>query len=122
MNTISYIIYLSITSWITIVVGSRLHKNGYWYIIDLFNGDEAFTESVNKLLLVGYYLLNIGYLAATISHWSAISTIQQMMETIIRKVGVVTIALAIIHYCNMTILMLFAHYQKRIKTQINLHK
>jgi hypothetical protein len=47
MNTIAYIIYLLITSWITVVVGSRLHKHGYWYIIDLFAGNVELTKSVN---------------------------------------------------------------------------
>jgi hypothetical protein len=113
MNTIAYIIYICITSWITIVVGNKLHKHGYWYIIDLFTGNVQLTNSVNKLLLIGYYLLNIGYVAATIAYWQRITSVLIMVELIVNKIGIIIIGLAIIHYINMAILMIVSRMQKQ---------
>jgi hypothetical protein len=113
MNTLAYIIYLVITVGITVKVGGKLHKHGYWFILDLFANNQAITTSVNKLLLIGYYLLNIGYVAITINNWQSIATPVQLVEIITTKVGIIIIGLAIIHYFNMLVLYLAAAYQRK---------
>ena len=59
-NIIGYFIYLPITAFITIVVGKSFHKHGILYIKSIIP-ETKIASSLNNLLLIGYYLVNIGY-------------------------------------------------------------
>ena len=100
MNTLAYIVYLWFTFTITVLVGRRFYKNGRLFILNLAK-EEALTDSINKLLLVGYYLLNLGYAALILKGWEQIETKAQLTEVIISKTGRIILILAVIHYFNM---------------------
>ena len=69
MNTLSYILYIAITYIITVHVGLIFYRNGKVFILNLLHGDERLTNFINRVLLVGYYLLNLGYVAVSIQSW-----------------------------------------------------
>ncbi|MGN6509013.1 MAG: hypothetical protein ACTHLD_06090, partial [Chitinophaga sp.] len=69
MNTLAYLIYFVITGFITIWVGRRFYRNGRLFILALMRQDEALTDAINRILLIGYYLLNLGYATMMISTW-----------------------------------------------------
>ena len=77
---ITYSFYLIITIALTIWVARTLFKNGKVFLIDIFHGNKEVAESVNNLLLVGFYLINIGYAVYTLQVTSAISNVQQVIE------------------------------------------
>ena len=58
---ITYSFYLAITIALTVWVARTLFKNGKVFLIDIFHGNKELADSVNNLLLVGFYLINIGY-------------------------------------------------------------
>ena len=62
---ISYMIYLSITVYITVIVGWECYKNGLVYVTSIFK-DKKLVEAINRILLTGYYLTNIGYAIMTL--------------------------------------------------------
>ena len=64
MNTITvtYLSYLAISISLTIWVAQTLHKNGRVFLIDVLQGNESLADSVNHLLVVGFYLINLGRL------------------------------------------------------------
>jgi hypothetical protein len=64
----TYITYLAISIALTVWVARTLHKNGRIFLVDSFHGNEPLADSVNHLLVVGFYLINIGYVALA---WSA---------------------------------------------------
>ena len=57
----TYLIYLAVSIALTIWVARTLHKNGRVFLVDVFHGNEALADSVNHLLVVGFYLINFGY-------------------------------------------------------------
>ena len=59
MNILAYIFYLLITYIITFKVGLIFYRNGKIYILKLMRGNEHLSASINRLLLIGYYLLNL---------------------------------------------------------------
>ena len=63
MNTIviTYLTYLALSIGLTVWVAQTLHKNGRVFLVDVFHGNEALADSVNHLLVVGFYLINLGY-------------------------------------------------------------
>ena len=60
-TTISYSLYLLIAIPVTIWVAKTLHRNGRVFLVDCFHGNAEMADSVNHLLVVGFYLINIGF-------------------------------------------------------------
>ena len=56
-----YLLYLAITAGFTIWVAKTLYKNGRAFLVEAFGGNEPIADSVNHLLVVGFYLINFGY-------------------------------------------------------------
>ena len=104
MNTIAYIIYLLLTYLITVHVGLKFYKNGRLYILYLLNGDKELTNFINRLLLVGYYLLNLGYAAIMISFWQIITSWIDLFISICVMTGRIMLTLGFIHFINMTVI------------------
>ncbi|TWI81564.1 hypothetical protein IQ13_2582 [Lacibacter cauensis] len=116
MNSIAYIIYLLLTYFITVHVGLRFYRNGRIYILGLLEGNEALTDFINKLLLVGYYLLNLGYAALMIQLWTTVVTWLALFESIFIMTGRIMLTLALIHFMNMLVIYLI-----RKRQQASLH-
>lgn len=104
MNTLSYIIYLLLTYIITVHVGLRFYKNGRVYILNLLHGHEDLTDFINRLLLVGYYLLNLGYAAVMLRFWKTITNYTDLFTTLCTRIGTILLTLALIHFVNMTVI------------------
>ena len=100
MNTFAYFTYLFITYIITVNVGLRFYRNGRIFILQLLGGDERLTEFINRLLLIGYYLLNLGYAAFTISQWQTLTTWTEFLVSICTMTGRILLILAVMHQGN----------------------
>lgn len=101
LNLIAYSIYLLITLVIIIKVGSMCYHNGNIFIANLIPNDTEYGLRINNLLLTGYYLLNIGYAVITLSNWSTISSLTQMLEIISYHTAIIICVLATLHYFNL---------------------
>ena len=109
MNTLAYIIYLSITWFITVHVGLRFYRNGSSYILNLLHGDEKLALFINRMLLTGYYLINLGYVAISINQWETITTWTGLLTSICTMTGKIMCVLAVMHYFNMAIILFLSH-------------
>ena len=98
-NTLSYIIYAPIAIYITVVVGYQCYKNGLVYVLSVFK-DKKVSESINKILLVGYYLTNIGYAIMIIKRWEKIENIIKMINVLSENLASIVMILALLHYLN----------------------
>lgn len=107
LNIWTYLVYLSLTAYITVVVGRSLHKHGIHHVKAAFE-DEKQAEVTNNLLLVGYYLINLGYLAISIVHWTVIASVEQLINSVSQKAGFIILILAGMHYINIAILQFLA--------------
>lgn len=107
-NILSYISYSIVTIYIIVWVGKMFHHNGRIFILDLFDGQPDTADTTNNLLLVAYYLFNIGYAIMQFSNWEHISDIASMVSSIARKSGVLVLLLAGLHYNNMFIIYLLS--------------
>ncbi|MBI5857942.1 MAG: hypothetical protein HZB42_09900 [Sphingobacteriales bacterium] len=112
MNILAYIFYLLITYIITFKVGLIFYRNGKVYILQLLQGNEHLSGSINRLLLIGYYLLNLGYAALMISTWKTVHTIEEVLVTVFSMTGKIMLTLAVIHFINMTVIYLLSKQRK----------
>jgi len=99
-----YASYLVISIALTIWVARTLYRSGRIFLLDAFHGNEALADSVNHLLVVGFYLINIGYIALALKTTSALATVREGIELESTKIGVVLLILGGMHFFNMFIL------------------
>ena len=110
----TYIVYIALSIPLTIWVAQTLHKNGRIFLIDSFRGNERLADSVNHLLVVGFYLINIGYVALALKERIAPTDIREVFETISRKIGVVMLVLGAMHFFN---ILVFSKMRRRALLQ-----
>lgn len=102
-HVLAYSIYLTVTILITVFVGRTLFRNGRVFLRDIFHGNLELAEAVDKLLLVGYYLVNMGYAVYAMIVNVNINDNRQLMEVLSQKVGVIVLILGAMHFFNMFI-------------------
>lgn len=108
-NITGYFIYLSITVFIILRVGKICYKNGNVYVAELIPNHADICQKINQVLLLGYYLLNIGYCAMTLISWQKITSSAQLIETIGIKTSIIIFIISILHYFNIIILTKYIH-------------
>lgn len=120
-NILAYSLYLLITAYTIFVVGKDLHRNGQPFVDKSFQ-DEQVAVNVNNVLLLGYYLVNIGYALLTITGWTPIYNWTSLVVELTGHIGLIYLILAILHYNNILCLRLYAHWQGiEFFTQKNQH-
>src|SRR5439155_9925965 len=105
----TYIVYIALSIPLTVWVAHTLHKNGRIFLIDSFHGNEQLADSVNHLLVVGFYLINIGYVALALKEGAAPADLREVFETISRKIGVVMLVLGGMHFFNVFVFSKMRH-------------
>ena len=101
--TFTYAAYLAISALITIWVARTLHRSGRLFLVQTFHGDDSLADSVNDLLVVGFYLLNFGYVALALRFGGRPTDLQAAIEILATKIGIVLIVLGAMHFANLAI-------------------
>ena len=111
----SYLVYVSISVALTMWVARTLHKNGRIFLVDAFHGNEALADSVNHLLVVGFYLINIGYVTLALKTAQKPFDMETAIELLSTKVGLVLLVLGGMHFMNMIV---FSRLRRRAMHEI----
>lgn len=106
----AYLLYLIISVSVTVWVARTLHKNGRVFLVDAFHGNETLADSVNHLLAVGFYLVNIGYVTLALKYGDKATDLTTLLEALSTKVGMVLVALGVMHFFNIYV---FNKFRKR---------
>ena len=96
----SYLVYLVISISVTIWVARTLYKNGRIFLVDAFHGDTDLAGSVNHLLVVGFYLINLGYVTYALTTDRTVNNLRSAIELVSTKVGTILIVLGVMHFFN----------------------
>ncbi len=94
-----YLLYLAVSIGLTIWVARTASRNGQIFLEDVF-ADERLARAVNSLLVVGFYLLNLGYVTVAMRHRDPIRSTSEAMEELSLKVGLVLLVLGALHFFN----------------------
>ena len=98
-----YTLYLLITVILTIWVARTLFRNGKVFLIDIFHGNQELAQAVNNLLLVGFYLINLGYAIYTLRVEFTVSNPRELIEQLSLKTGAIILILGGMHFLNMIV-------------------
>lgn len=107
---VTYILYLLCSLGLTVWVGRTLHQNGRIFLVDVFQGNEALADSVNHLLVVGFYLINFGFVSLALKLGYAVDSAQEAIEALSAKLGMVLVVLGGMHFFN---LYVFSRIRRR---------
>lgn len=99
-TVVTYVIYLGISVGLTLWVGRTLAVNGRQFLVDVFAGDERLAETVNRLLVVGFYLLNLGFVSLFLRIGGEVDGVRGAFEALSVKVGTVLLVLGAVHLIN----------------------
>ncbi|MEV7416382.1 hypothetical protein [Streptomyces sp. NPDC089919] len=100
----AYVIYLLVSIGLTVWVARTLSRNGRIFIADVLHGDEKLADAVNHLLVVGFYLVNLGFVSLYLRGAEDIEDPAGLFEALSRKLGVVLLVLGVMHLGNVWVL------------------
>jgi hypothetical protein len=106
----AYLLYLAVSVTLTVWVARTLHRNGRVFLVDVFHGNESMADSVNHLLVVGFYLINLGYVSLALKLGYDVTDVQGAIEALSWKVGTVLVVLGGMHFFN---LYVFSRIRRR---------
>ena len=105
----TYIAYLLVSVAVTIWVARTLHRRGAAFLVEAFAGNKELAESVNHLLVVGFYLINVGYVTVTMRSRGEIASFRGAIELFADKLGMVLLVLGVMHLFNVFV---FSRFRK----------
>jgi energy-converting hydrogenase Eha subunit C len=111
----TYLAYLAISIAVTIWVARTLHRNGRAFLVEAFHGHEVLADSINHLLVVGFYLINLGWIVMTLRTRYELDTARAAIELLSDKIGTVLFVLGLMHFFN---LFLFSRFRRRALDRI----
>jgi len=103
LQLIDYFIYICASVLLTVWVGDTLHRNGRPFLVSVFK-EDGLADSVNRLLVIGFYLVNFGAAAILINTGGAPATVADMLKQTVTRVGVVLLVLGFMHFSNLLVL------------------
>jgi hypothetical protein len=115
---ITYVAYLLMSIALTVFVGTALSRSGRVFLLDVFGGEEAPAEAVNRLLVVGFYLINLGFVTLTMRLSGEIDSARQAVQVLSVKIGEVLLVLGLLHLANIAF---FTRFRRRAQAQKALH-
>ena len=128
MTTLAYGLYLAIAIAFTVWVARTLSGNGEVFLVECFGHDEVLAKSTNHLLVVGFYLMNLGFIMLALQFGEPPQTVPDAVVFLSSKVGLAVLVLGAMHFFNMHAIATFGrkvagwlregnYWQERIKAQ-----
>ena len=119
LNLLSYALFFPAMVGIAVYVAQVCHRNGRLWMLRIFDNEAHFVDAVNNILLVGCYVVNIGYIAITLSLWEPVTTVPEMLGVLSQRIALILFTLAGLHYQNITVLLIWSRMTHRptLKTQ-----
>ena len=108
----AYVAYLLIAVPITVWVASTLSHNGRAFLADVFDSNHELADAINKLLVVGFYLINLGFVMLYVRGGGEVDDLTGLFETLSVKVGIVMLVLGVVHVVNV---MVFSSMRRRVR-------
>ena len=112
----TYFVYLAVSIVVTVWVAHTLHSRGRVFLVDTFNGNETLADSINDLLIVGFYLVNVGYVLLALKYGAKPTDFTGTIEFLATKIGLVMVILGLMHYFNLAV---FSKLTKRNRQSLH---
>lgn len=102
-TVITYLAYIAISILLIFWVGRTLFTHGRIFLIEIFETTEI-ADAINKLLLVGFYLINMGYMVYNLKIRASVVDLRECIEMLSIKLGIIILVLGAMHFFNIFVL------------------
>ncbi|HKW07853.1 MAG TPA: hypothetical protein VJS19_09840 [Candidatus Dormibacteraeota bacterium] len=99
LQLVDYAIYIVVSVFLTVWVGDTLYRNGRPFLVSVFK-EDGLADSVNHLLVVGFYLVNFGAAAILINTGGVPAGWADMLKQTVTRIGAVLLVLGFMHFTN----------------------
>lgn len=107
-----YIVYAVVAVGLVIFLARTLQRNGATFLRDVFDQPDL-ASAVNQLLVIGFYLLNLGYAFLIYQLQPSYDSLIQAFNELSAKLGLLLLSLGVIHLLNMLVFWRIRTHQDR---------
>lgn len=104
--------YAVIAVALVVWLARTLQRNGEVFLENVFD-DDGMARAINQLLVVGFYLLNLGY-ALLLYQVSEAVALTEAFNGLVERVGALLLSLGVIHLLNMAIFWRIRGHKERV--------
>ena len=108
LNLLSYLLFFPAMLGIAVYVAQVCHRHGRIWMLRVFHGEVAFVDAVNNILLVGCYVVNLGYIAICVANWEPITGVENLLGVLSGRIATILFTLAALHYQNIAVLLIWS--------------
>jgi hypothetical protein len=112
---VTHAIYLFVSIALTVWVAKVLFNNGRIFLVGIFHGNTTLADSVNKLLLVGFYLINVGYVSLALKESGTLTDTRMVIELLSHKLGTIILILGAMHFLNLIVFFKLRNKAQQIR-------
>ena len=103
-----YVIYATVAIGMTALLARTLFKAGAVFLDDVFDGNHRLAEAVNRLLVVGFYMLNLGY-GLFLLRAEPQETAFDAVAYLVNRLAILLVTLGVIHFINVLVFWRIRH-------------
>jgi hypothetical protein len=107
MGVGTYTAYIVLSIALTIAVGTALARSGRVYLQQALGGDQALARAVSRLLVLGFYLFTLGFVALAMQPPGAVTSLRQAAQLVSVKIGEVLLVLGAAHLISLAVFRRF---------------
>ncbi|MFK7770160.1 MAG: hypothetical protein AB8B55_23320 [Mariniblastus sp.] len=100
MAIANHLIYLLISLAFTVWVGRSLYTNGHPFLLECLGSDKL-ADSVNRLFLAGFYLMNMGLVFVALKYGETGLAVEDSLEVLAGRIGFVALVMGLMHFNNL---------------------
>jgi len=100
---LAYALYLLISIPLTVLVARTLSKHGRTFLTEVFADSPGLANAVNQLLVVGFYLVSLGFVTLFLTSNSFVVSARDVFEMLSVKIGTVALVLGVMHLFNVLV-------------------
>ena len=103
--------YALVAVALVVWLARTLQRNGEVFLENVFE-DDGMARAVNQLLVVGFYLLNLGYALLLYKVGDAVA-LTEAFNGLVGRVGALLLSLGVIHLVNMAVFWRIRNHKSR---------
>lgn len=104
LNSINFVVYIAFSIFITVFVAHTLSKNGLAFLVEGFKGNRELAESTNHMLVVGFYLVNLGFVLRRMRTNVVVDDFEGLIVYQASGLGLVLLVVGLAHFFNMYVI------------------